>query len=100
MEKSGLIELGRRFRTLLAVPRNRPTSKKKGDLRAALGLQLRKDWKTWEGEKGLISPRMVLEFLASAGPTAARSLSDDGLIGMIAFLAVRHKSGSDRDDPE
>ena len=38
MEKSGLIELGRRFRTLLAVPRNRPTSKKKGDLRVALGL--------------------------------------------------------------
>jgi hypothetical protein len=30
MEKSGLIELGRRFRTLWAVPRNRPTSKKKG----------------------------------------------------------------------
>jgi hypothetical protein len=50
-------------------------------------------WKAWEGERGLISPRDIREFLASAGPEAARALSDEGLINMIAFMAVSRKRG-------
>jgi hypothetical protein len=50
-------------------------------------------WKWWIAENGLISPRTIREFLASAEPQAAKSLSDDDLSTMIATMAVMHKRG-------
>src|SRR5262249_32652869 len=50
-------------------------------------------WKLWMGENGLISPRTIREFLVSAGPEAAKALSDDGLINMMIYFVVEQKNG-------
>jgi hypothetical protein len=57
-------------------------------------------WKLWEGEKGLVSPRTIREFLALAGPKAAKSMTDDALVDYMLIGAVAHKNGDDLDGPE
>jgi hypothetical protein len=50
-------------------------------------------------EKGLISPRTMREFLASAGPDIARTITDHALLETMITLAVAHKNGIDLDEP-
>ena len=56
-------------------------------------------WRLWIVEKGLISPRTIREFLASAGPKVAKSITDDALLRTMITLAVAHKNGVDLDEP-
>jgi hypothetical protein len=57
-------------------------------------------WKMWEGEKGLIGPSTIREFLALAGPKAAKSMTDELLIDSLIIGAIAHKKGDDLDGPE
>ena len=53
-------------------------------------------WRLWVAEHGLISPRTVREFLASAG-TKAKSITDEALHDFMIGIAVAHKNGVDLD---
>jgi hypothetical protein len=57
-------------------------------------------WRLWIVEKGLISPRTMREFLASAGPDIARTITDHALLETMITLAVAHKNGIDLDEPK
>jgi hypothetical protein len=57
-------------------------------------------WRLWIVEKGLISPRTIREFLASAGPEVAKSITDHALLEMMITIAVAHKNGVDLDEPD
>jgi len=49
-------------------------------------------WRGFEGTKGDVTPYTILTFLRSAGPMA-KTMSDDGLVGMMSFMHVSHQSG-------
>jgi hypothetical protein len=49
-------------------------------------------WKGFEGTKGDVSPYTIRTFLKGAGPMA-KTLSDDGLVNMIAVMHTSHQSG-------
>jgi hypothetical protein len=57
-------------------------------------------WQLWVAEHGLISPRTVREFLVSAGPKDARSMTDKALLDFMVTMAVAHKRGIDLDEAE
>jgi len=52
-------------------------------------------WQLW-----VVSPRTVREFLVSAGPKDAKSMTDKALLDFMVIMAVAHKMGIDLDEAE
>jgi len=57
-------------------------------------------WALWVAERGLVSPRTIVELLTGAGPDVARTITDDALARTMIALAVAHKNGLDLDEPK
>ncbi len=51
--------------------------------------------RSWTAFNGVIGPRKIQEFLRAAGPQAAKSLSDDGLLTAIIVMKNLHQRGED-----
>ena len=51
--------------------------------------------KSWNAFHGIVGPRQIIAFLRAAGPKAARSLSDDGLVHMIVLMKLQYQQGDD-----
>jgi hypothetical protein len=49
--------------------------------------------RAWEAFHGVVGPTQVISFLRSAGPDAAKGLSDDGLTSMIILMKRQYQSG-------
>jgi hypothetical protein len=50
-------------------------------------------FRAWEAFHGVVGPTQVITFLRSAGPDAAKGLSDDGLTSMIILMKRQYQSG-------
>ncbi len=51
--------------------------------------------KSWNAFNGIVGPKEVVAFLRSAGPKAAKGLSDDGFTNMIILMKIRRQQGDD-----
>jgi hypothetical protein len=51
--------------------------------------------RSWTAFNGAVRPPQVISFLRAAGPDAAKSLSDDGLLKMIVAMKRLHQRGED-----
>ncbi|SDJ17626.1 MULTISPECIES: hypothetical protein [Bradyrhizobium] len=49
--------------------------------------------RAWNAFNGVVGPRHIITFLRSAGPDAAKGLSDDGLTRMIILMKHQYQRG-------